>query len=273
MMKSIKLFTMVKDENDIVEDWLRYHGFIFGFTNLFVIDNFSTDGTFQILQKYQKKYNINLFRKKDYRLKGKYMDELVSKFKNNIDLAYPLDIDEFIILFNRENNKINISNIRVYLNSLSTDFNIYKTNYIGSTISCNNNYGYHRACAECKYGIYLDYGNMAKSFINLKKWTGSIDHGNHIPNEKFMLTNLCLLHFHSRNLKQVKKKTINNVLGFGYDINNLEKHLHDAGNHHIKRLIDIKSNNFVLDTNYKKDENSIDLTEFNNFILNLDKIF
>lgn len=273
MVKSIKLCTMVKDERDIVEDWLRYHGYIFGFRNLYVIDNFSTDGTFEILQKYQKKYNISLFRKKDYSLKGKYMDELVSKFKNKIDIVYPLDIDEFIILFNRESNKINISNIRLYLNSLSTNYSVYKTNYIGSTISCNNNFGYHNACRECKYGIYLDYGSMAKSFINLKKWNGSIDHGNHIPDKNYLLTDLCLVHFHCRNLKQVKKKTLNNVLGFGYDTNNLEKHLHDAGNHHVKRLLEIKNNNFVLGTNYKKDENSIDLSELNNFIINLDKLF
>ena len=50
--KSIKLFTMVKDEVDIVEDWLKYHGSIFGYQNLYVIDNFSTDGTYEILLKY-----------------------------------------------------------------------------------------------------------------------------------------------------------------------------------------------------------------------------
>ena len=29
----IKLFTMVKDEIDIVEDWLKYHGTLFGYNN------------------------------------------------------------------------------------------------------------------------------------------------------------------------------------------------------------------------------------------------
>ena len=35
--KMIKLFTMVKDENDIVEDWILYHGTIFGYDNLYIV--------------------------------------------------------------------------------------------------------------------------------------------------------------------------------------------------------------------------------------------
>ena len=51
----IKLFTMVKDEIDIVEDWLKYHGTLFGYQNLHVIDNMSEDGTFEKLKEYQSK--------------------------------------------------------------------------------------------------------------------------------------------------------------------------------------------------------------------------
>ena len=32
----IKLFTMVRDEVDIIEDWILYHGTLFGFENLFL---------------------------------------------------------------------------------------------------------------------------------------------------------------------------------------------------------------------------------------------
>ena len=43
----IKLFTMVKNEVDIVVDWVFYHGFIFGYSNLYIIDNYSEDGTYE----------------------------------------------------------------------------------------------------------------------------------------------------------------------------------------------------------------------------------
>jgi len=45
----VKVFTMVKDEVDIIDDWVIYHGSMFGFPNIFVIDNFSSDGTYEKL--------------------------------------------------------------------------------------------------------------------------------------------------------------------------------------------------------------------------------
>ena len=53
----VKIFTMVKDEVDIVEEWVVYHGHIFGFKNLYIIDNFSTDGTYQLLNTLKIKYD------------------------------------------------------------------------------------------------------------------------------------------------------------------------------------------------------------------------
>ena len=55
----VKIFTMVKGESDIVEDWVLYHGSIFGYKNIYVIDNYSRDGTYEILLKLKNTYNIN----------------------------------------------------------------------------------------------------------------------------------------------------------------------------------------------------------------------
>lgn len=265
---------MVKDEVDIVEDWLLYHGYIFGFTNLYVIDNYSNDGTYEILQKYQKSKNIFLIREAYYTRKGDYMRHLIKdRIGRNYDIAYPLDIDEFIVLYDRETRKINITNIRVYLHNLPNNYTNYKTNYIYSTISSNDNYGYKIATQECQYGIYADYNILAKTFFNNRTWNGIIDHGNHFPNKNYLLTDLCLLHFHCRNIEQIKKKTINNVVGLGYDIHNLPDITARVGEHHIKRLREMNENRFNLDTNYIKTNESICLGEFTNFIQNLHKIF
>ena len=48
----VKIFTMVKDEEDIIEYWINYHGSIFGYRNLYIIDNMSTDGTYEKIMKY-----------------------------------------------------------------------------------------------------------------------------------------------------------------------------------------------------------------------------
>ena len=271
-MKSIRLFTMVKDEVDIIEDWILYHGYIFGFNNLHIIDNYSTDGTYDILLKYQREKNIFLIRENDYRRKGEFMRHLIKdRINNNYDIAYPLDADEFIVLY--QNGKIDINNLRVYLQQLPNNHSNYKTNYIQSTISSDNDIGYRRATIECQNGIYANYNNLAKTFFNNRKWNGQVDHGNHCPNQKYYMTDICLIHFHSRNLNQVKQKTINNVRGLGYDMNNLPQDKNLPGGHHVQRLRDIQENKFQLDTNYTKNDSSIDLREFNNFILNLHKIY
>ena len=49
----VKIFTMVKDEEDIIEYWINYHGSIFGYRNLYIIDNMSTDGTYEKIMKYK----------------------------------------------------------------------------------------------------------------------------------------------------------------------------------------------------------------------------
>ena len=63
----VKIFTMVKGENDIVRDWVKYHGKIFGYDNLFVIDNMSRDGTFEILNEFRGKIHI-------FRIKANHTD-------------------------------------------------------------------------------------------------------------------------------------------------------------------------------------------------------
>ena len=268
-MKTIKLFTMVKDEVDIVEDWLLYHGTIFGFCNLHIIDNYSSDGTYEILLKYKKK-GIFLIREKEYKHKGLFMRHLIKdRIKQDYDLAYPLDIDEFIIYYDKDTNKIRIDNIKIYLSNLPKEYTNYKTNYILSQIDTKDGIGYNRACVEAKYGDYINYGNLAKTFFNNRIWNGKIDHGNHYCNNKYFLTNLCLIHFHSRNLNQMKKKSYNNVKGLGYNpdsLDDLNTHLNDPGKHHVKNQIDILQNKFHINTNYVPNENSIDLSVFNNYI-------
>ena len=269
------IFTMVKDEEDIIDDWVMYHGSIFGFENLYIIDNYSSDGTYEKLLNFNKKnIPINIIRKQDYSKKGDYMTEIISNYTNDDDFCFPIDIDEFIVFYDKDTNELSIDKNKIisYIYDLPNS-KVYKTNYILALIT--KLHGYERATTECNYGIYLDYRNMAKSFIKKKHFDKKIDHGNHINTNEYFLTNLCLIHFHSRNLEQMKKKIYNNVSGLGYNVNSLEslkKNIIDnpncIGNHHIKNQIQILENNYNLQyiniesTNLKL----INLSNFNNII-------
>ena len=255
----VKIFTMVKDEADIVKDWIIYHGSLFGWNNIHILDNYSTDGTYEIIQEFAH-LGINIFREDDYRFKGYYMSSLIKEYCKNERFAFPMDIDEFIVYYDTESKEIKIDKnfINNYFNTLPIS-NLYKANYLFPILKSPE--GSERAVAEIDYANYLDYGSHAKSFIDPTLFKGEIDHGNHIPTKDFFLTNIVLIHFHERNIEQIKKKIINNVTGFGYstDIKDLRKRYeltpHCDGNHHIKKLIDIHDNNFHLQYNENIDPN------------------
>jgi hypothetical protein len=254
---------MVKDEVDIIRDWLIYHGSMFGYSNIYVIDNYSTDGTYEILKEYSKK--INLKREYDYTKKGVYMTELINKNCKN-DIAFPIDVDEFIVYNDNKNIIIDKIFINNYINNLPK-FSIYKCNYIHSIITNDFINGYDRATVQCKYGGYVDMKEYSKSFINANLFKGKLDHGNHLPTTDYFLTNICLVHYHCRNLEQMKKKVLNNVLGLGYEnnINSLKKQLsinkNCPGNHHINNQINILENNYNLPIS-NPNENFINLSVF-----------
>jgi len=272
----IKLFTMVKNEDDIVEHWIQYHGKLFGYNNLYIVDNESNDGTYEKIQKYSK-YGVHISREPDYSKKGDIMTNLMNTI-GSYDIAFPLDIDEFIIYYDKENQILSPDKTLSYLKTLvsSDKFknnSVFKANYIYSTITSGNNIGYSNALLECQYGQYLDYGNMAKTFVNKHNWEGVMDHGNHFPTEDYISTNICLIHYHCRNLEQMKKKVITNVEGLGYNSNDLDflKNLpkDTPGCHHVRHMIQILKNKFIINTNFIITNENVNL---NSFVLYLKEI-
>jgi hypothetical protein len=270
----IKLFTMVKNEVDIVVDWVFYHGAIFGYSNLYIIDNYSEDGTYEKLLKL-KPLGINLNRKSDYAKKGLYMTWYYKNCCEPEDFAYPLDIDEFIVYYDKKNNKISVNKKKIleYFETLP-NASIYKTAYIQATPNQDYKTGFNRATAECKWAFYDSNYRVDdnKSFIKRKLFNGTFDHGNHLPTNNYYFTDLCLVHFHVRNLKQMKKKIYCNVAGFGYPADNLLelKNLLDsnptcAGNHHVCQHIKILEKTYELPC-HAYDENSVNLTPLNDFV-------
>lgn len=265
---------MVKGEVDIVEDWVLYHGSIVGFNNLYVIDNYSRDGTFEKLLELKNKYNIHVTRVADYKKKGDYMTELLRKFGNG-EKVFPIDIDEFIVYYNANDNTIScdVNHIVNYIKSLPP-LPFYKMNYIqAKTLSSE---GYDRATTQCEYGKYDDRRNSAKTFFHSALFRGVIDHGNHYNSSNYFMSNLCLVHFQYRNLDQIKKKVYNNVKGLGYDPFNLKSLLNLQsrgkidGFHHINNQIKILRNTFSLDIE-KNEPNDISLNPLNNRIMELKK--
>ena len=268
----VKLFTIVKDEVDIVRDWIIYHGSMFGFNNIYVIDNYSSDGTYEALQEF--KDLIYITREHDYKRKGEFMTNLMNTHCHENDkLAFPIDIDEFIVYHERGSREISVDKnlINNYINNLPM-CRVYKANFLNPILTKPE--GFNRATVEVDYSNYCDLGNFAKSFVDTRYFNEIIDHGNHINCNDYHLTNLVLVHYHNRNIEQMRKKILNNVLGFGYnpEINSLrdilQKNKDSPGCHHIRNQINILENRYVLPYDSNPDpNNTINITPLKNRIM------
>lgn len=273
----VKVLTMVKNEEDIIDYWINYHGTLFGYRNLYIVDNFSDDGTYEKILKY-KKIGVNISRHNDYTKKGEIMTKMIKR-DNNYDIAIPLDIDEFIVHYDKTNNTLNPSHTKIYIEqSLDVQNNtVFKCNYVQSTINSNDDFGFNNALLESKYGKYEDYKNLAKTFFKINGWNGELDHGNHYSTNDYLLTDLVLVHYHCRNLDQMKKKILTNVKGLGYneDLQTLEQLLNEnqniQGSHHVRHMINILKGTFTIETNIqpKNDNNYVKLDSLINYFLKL----
>lgn len=240
-MVKIIICTMVKNEDDIISHWIEYHGNMFGYENLYIIDNYSDDSTYEICKEYLAK-GIHLSRESDYSKKGNFM----TQFKNttDCDIFIPIDIDEFICYYDKDSNTVSKTGVTEYLESLLNSNNgIFKMNYLGPINTTGE-----EGMKKFTHGSYCNYNDCAKTFIINKNVNPDFefDHGNHVVTKDYILSNLLLLHYHQRSHEQVYKKCLANVTGFGYSLN-LEdlKQLNErgcCGVHRVNQMIYIIEN-------------------------------
>jgi hypothetical protein len=94
---------MQRNEEDCLEPWLRFHGYLFGYFNLFVIDHGSDDpAVLEILARYQR-LGVHVFRlpaEADFRRKGEFVSAALQQADRTgfYDILLPLDCDEFVVM-------------------------------------------------------------------------------------------------------------------------------------------------------------------------------
>ena len=242
----IKIFTMQKDEDDILEDWIEYHSKIVGYENIYLIDNYSNKKSIDILDKYKNK--INIYKKPDYSKKGDYIAELI---KDNLcDIAIPLDLDEFIGIDNKSiSNTLDISNIENIIKELNSLPEYGRYSFLYYLTSSNTEIYYNNPIKEITKFHKINNGINNKKFFRGNSLI-SLDHGNHNGIVKNLNTNdvyntkLFLYHYHFRGINKLIQKCKNDILGLKLikninDISELKqaikKNIH--GSHNIETYL------------------------------------
>lgn len=104
-MTVIRCLTMQKNEVDMLEPWILWHGALFGFENLTVVDNGSSHARVRRIQAQYQERGVTIIRSlrghRDFLNKGDVLADIIRDWDEagDYDFALPMDCDEFLAVF------------------------------------------------------------------------------------------------------------------------------------------------------------------------------
>ena len=102
MLPLAKIFTVTKNETDLIEDFIVYHGNLFGFQNIVVIDNMSTCPVVKKVYNTYMKRGVVVVQERRYdgTSQGDAFTKHMLKYRKACRFLIGLDTDEFFMVNN-----------------------------------------------------------------------------------------------------------------------------------------------------------------------------
>lgn len=135
--KIIKIVLMTKDEKQLIKQWIKYHGEIFGYENIHLLDD-SVDK--EVLDYYDtlKYTGIHFHRTPGGNLNNacERLNILMDSLRSSCDFMIKMDTDEFLGFYDEKSNRVSIDKKEIldYLNIL--EINGYKYKCWGEMRNC-----------------------------------------------------------------------------------------------------------------------------------------
>ncbi len=251
-MVTVKVFVFTKNEYDIIEDFIKFYGSLFGYENVVVIDNLSTDSrVHDIYVKYQQLGLCNLYSEdRNMQKHSLIMTQFMKKFQNECDFIIPLDTDEF--MFFPDGDEITKDRIHAYFESIPEDVSSIRFKNFYASIPDPESPTYqgfkHIRPAENIIDFYDQ--NWDKVIIRAKKFVSS-SMGNHtatITDGKHVVSDtLGLLHFHETGIYRQYERAKQGVIGYGFidptqhsageQIKRCHMYMNATGGHHCRYFL------------------------------------
>ena len=221
----IKIFTVTKDEYDLIQEFIDFYGYIFGYDNLIIIDNGSTNtSVLEYYNRVKREKNVNIVSETGYEncKQGdhftKYM--LIEKKKNSSDFLLGLDTDNFLILPNADS--IQPQQYINYFENLSktnNKFLIHST--FDSIVDVNSkfyvNNKYSSPVKQCEK--FFRDATVCINFYRCKNFVMTYN-GNHsgttMPDQPPLMTDLSVIHYCNTGITRHKERTINILVNYKY---------------------------------------------------------
>ena len=218
MDKIIKIILMTKNEKYLIKQWIQYHGEIFGYENLYIIDdsddidvlNYYKSISYLPIHIYNNNNNLNNI--------INYINNIMTLIKNECDFMIKLDTDEFIGLYNNETNDVHIYKeiIRNSFNKLIVNGYKYKCSYTMNSLplETNNNSLEYTFFSQPHYTKFKTFF-YSKTYLycDLGSHTGNVisRYENH-END----TNIMIIHYHNQSFKNYVENCKKAVISHNY---------------------------------------------------------
>jgi len=208
---NVACLVMIKNEDVLLEAWLRHHSELFGPTNLFVFDNGSDSEATKTILEFHRKNGINIIwnydQKNDFVEKGSVIFNKIKELEatNNFDFYFPLDCDELIGL-QLVDEKFTVDRLEI-----EEELNCWRDHEFVLRICCGmDNHPFEA-------GWFQPSPEQRKCFVARNRLT-SLDHGFHeaatAAGTAFTKTRIVYFHFHFRDYGAIQQHAREKLSGW-----------------------------------------------------------
>lgn len=227
MRSLVKIFCVAKDESDLMESWLIYHGSLVGFENLVVMDNKSTCTTvLNVYEKYKKQgVTVETCESFSGCAQGEAFTTSMRKQQNFCKFLIGIDADEFITFpdfLSGKRGADHKTRLREYLLGLPDD----TTKFEIST--------YFESVPDPSSRFYVDHKieNPAQNISTFRRCTPRATkyffrsgafvstvngcHNGRVSRGKTRASSLCVVHYHSTGARRSIERARAIISAYGY---------------------------------------------------------
>jgi hypothetical protein len=219
-----KVFTVTKNEYDLIEDFINYYGAIFGYENVVILDNESTDE--RVLRVYETYRPKGVVVKHTVGYAGmkqaEHFTTAMTEYKSSAEFLIGVDTDCFLCV----NKRCNPEEIRTYLRTLPSDCDLFvMKKFLMSIVDPSSpNYKDNKLVRPTDCTTFVERDNYAGTspshvFYRASNFV-STDLGNHngvtTTNRRHFCPEISYVHYHETGRRRHLERCRAILLAYGY---------------------------------------------------------